>query len=1060
MPHGLRFSECFVPRTMPGRRHEGGVVALLAALGLAAPAPVAADTIPDQRSFVWHQGDASWSSLPTDVANPFRGRFAPSGGTRYYENDPALPGGYDGSIDPLDPRIEPFLINVSPDTALNRTNRAKNNFPPTSTDPANTQLFQYLPPNFGGDYSGEVPCQDYALRSTGIRGRRQAYGQDENAGCIPGSGFDAGPDAFWGLNPGPDGEFGTEDDVFDDEDVVTEAQNVRLTGGVLELPFRPAPDLSVLDTEGNPDGELAQGLFVPSRGQTSGMAMAYERNVDLGTGRPLPGRLEGAPYQAGACVNAGEEDGTLGNTAFANNPLSMTVEQDITFRLGDGTPFSTIEDILGGIGTDEPCLKPGGGVEGVHTYTFNPDADENALQNHHANQGVFASLCSATIDSQDALDPGACAWTLYGSPRPSVGPGAIVGADFSLVEGIAYTLSGEADARLYGPFYAPIVSTQKGALNGPAPVLPVKGLSSLQVGAAGPVGRAECPPGSPDPDDCPGWDGLERTFVAQQDVERDFVSLDESLSNETRALAGCGPLYGTRCDSSRDDVLVYQKRRVGIFTVTDTYAAGGGLDLENGEASALLEAAPAGGRGRSTTGNDAQPGTVDFSGPPVCLRRDGSDEVRLPGCRGLTSFYVDGTGTPHADFEAGYLPSVDGCVIGSRIAGVEVEVTVDGEAPSDRVMAELDNCNTARVRRPVTADRPECEGRPRGPLPDGNPITGENFSAGEQLCNAVDTTLEELPLVHPLASCFADPDFDNPQFQRFAPLETRCNWQGRFQIDPATGNVIIAQQLLNPLRDADGNVGTVLAQLFRSESAALSWNFTMWLALTSCDLSSPDAEGNRVTDSEPGDPDAPDRIGEDPRCYFPKRPYAVERCSLANPKGCVEVQKLLGVTNPDPDGDGIASDGDDSGVVGDNRCQPGQVLGCDDNCSEVANPSQADANDNGTGNACDGDFDENGIVDGDDYDTFLACFDGETGVGVGPADDPHCTESDMTGDGFVGGPDYTLFADVYGGAPGPPAPETGGDGGGEEAPACGLGPELALLLPVALWLHRRRAGAR
>lgn len=50
---------------------------------------------------------------------------------------------------------------------------------------------------------------------------------------------------------------------------------------------------------------------------------------------------------------------------------------------------------------------------------------------------------------------------------------------------------------------------------------------------------------------------------------------------------------------------------------------------------------------------------------------------------------------------------------------------------------------------------------------------------------------------------------------------------------------------------------------------------------------------------------------------------------------------------PDPDGDGIANEGYDSG------CTNGQAEGCNDNCPETPNPDQVDEDANGMGDVCD-----------------------------------------------------------------------------------------------------------
>lgn len=55
----------------------------------------------------------------------------------------------------------------------------------------------------------------------------------------------------------------------------------------------------------------------------------------------------------------------------------------------------------------------------------------------------------------------------------------------------------------------------------------------------------------------------------------------------------------------------------------------------------------------------------------------------------------------------------------------------------------------------------------------------------------------------------------------------------------------------------------------------------------------------------------------------------------------------------DGDGDGVSEDGDASGIVGDEPCDPGQSVGCDDNCPQAANANQADYDLDGAGDICD-----------------------------------------------------------------------------------------------------------
>ena len=91
-----------------------------------------------------------------------------------------------------------------------------------------------------------------------------------------------------------------------------------------------------------------------------------------------------------------------------------------------------------------------------------------------------------------------------------------------------------------------------------------------------------------------------------------------------------------------------------------------------------------------------------------------------------------------------------------------------------------------------------------------------------------------------------------------------------------------------------------------------------------------------------------------------------------------------------------------------------------DNCLNVANGrpgeppgalvAQCDTDQDGYGNACDPDINNDGIVGGPDYGPITASF-GDPGHPTNPAD--------VNCDGVVGGPDYGPVTQKFGGAPGP-----------------------------------------
>jgi len=102
------------------------------------------------------------------------------------------------------------------------------------------------------------------------------------------------------------------------------------------------------------------------------------------------------------------------------------------------------------------------------------------------------------------------------------------------------------------------------------------------------------------------------------------------------------------------------------------------------------------------------------------------------------------------------------------------------------------------------------------------------------------------------------------------------------------------------------------------------------------------------------------------------------------------VEQIVTVNVTDSDGDGI----DDNA----------------DNCLLIANATQTDTDGDLIGNACDPDFNQNGIVDQFDFSRLKACFGQTT-----------CVDEDLNGNGIVDQFDFSRLKSMFGKAPGPSA---------------------------------------
>ncbi len=587
--------------------------------------------------------------------------------------------------------------------------------------------------------------------------------------------------------------------------------------------------------------------------------MTFERNVDVATGRPLVTRL-----------NPGNPRGDCAS-ALAMDPK----DQNSVTALG--------------IGTDPDCL-------GFGTPLTNPGSTNNALEWHPANQQAFAWLCSSTIGITPELDTRACAVNLFNSSE------RLGGFPISLTEVSSSLFAGEYRFNNFFAITAQLIG--KTPLAGPTPsqslnrdandgfITSILGSDLDCVDSSGAVvGR------SPGCNVLSSNAGINRgpidgnVLAKQLPTREDYFTLDSGLTNEQRALLGCGPFFGTRCDSSvtfevndcdpltLEGCTVFEASRRLFFdaVIPGTAQPGGGIDLLNMEASAIMQSFPGFDgtpRGYITTSRAAAPGTIDFDGGPVCTRYvpGRARPVKLPGCRGIESYEITATQVIFS-FEAGYDPAVDGCLLAPTIATHDV-VTLDSEGNDITGSPGMQSCFGQLA--PSTGDFD-----PAGPAPstvrpcddfvddadcraeiaeyldkrNSDSLRGDYTQTGSNVIFQHASTL-----YHPLAGCLSDEEIatQNALFPEDGP---RCNF-----IPSASGAA--------GGRDYDAEFLAGTAQIFQNELAAVSWNFAMGLVVISA---CSDEEGR----------------ASNPECFDPEHPWVLNKCSFNQPQFCKKVKEFF-----------------------------------------------------------------------------------------------------------------------------------------------------------------------
>ncbi len=196
---------------------------------------------------------------------------------------------------------------------------------------------------------------------------------------------------------------------------------------------------------------------------------------------------------------------------------------------------------------------------------------------------------------------------------------------------------------------------------------------------------------------------------------------------------------------------------------------------------------------------------------------------------------------------------------------------------------------------------------------------------------------------------------------------------------------LVAELFGNPFQNTSGLIENFNGMLFPPNASSPNVNGDLTLATIVFDVIAGVSDGN-----------ADVWIDNSDLMHFNVNGSAV---SLAN------VPVVAGL---DSDNDGVADDGDLSGLAGDNKCNAGNTNNCDDNCYLTPNPGQQDTNGDGYGNMCDCDINNDGVVGIVDYNTFRTAWGSNSGLSNWNPD------VDFNSDGVISIVDYNIFRNRWG----------------------------------------------